>query len=319
MTLRSTALTSFLLALGVFAALLTRAGQAEAATPTPPSPAGLSRAIEPVTPYVEEVSCDPTRRPGTVRLARLLASTYRSYSATSWNSTYSCGTDGTRSEHYDGRAIDWMVSVRSRKQYAAAKAALAWMLATDKWGNRAAIARRLGVMYLIFNNRMWGSWDGRWHDYDNCSHHKSRSYDNSCHRTHVHVSLSWNGAMGRTSFWTKSVSATDYGPCRSRDLNWAYRYVRANRAGCQQYPLVRAPKGATALKKSLVEYSGAAVRRGWGGPAVTAVQRALHVSATGSYGASTAAAVRAFQTRHHLRATGAMNPSTWRALLKAVR
>jgi peptidoglycan hydrolase-like protein with peptidoglycan-binding domain len=166
---------------------------------------------------------------------------------------------------------------------------------------------------------MWGSWDGRWHDYNGCSRLKSHSYDNACHRTHIHISLSWNGAMGRTSFWTKKVSPTDFGPCRARDLNWAYRYVRTNYRGCAQYRLVPAPKHASATKKALVEYSGAPVRHGWGGPAVTAVQRGLHVAASGYYGASTRTAVRRFQGAHHLNVTGAMNPKTWRALLKAVR
>jgi peptidoglycan hydrolase-like protein with peptidoglycan-binding domain len=301
----------------VLAALLFVAGPAAAVAPR--TPAGLPGSIEPLAPYVEQVSCDPTVRPGTAKLARLLASTYRSYGATAWNSTYSCGTDGTRSEHYDGRAIDWMVSIRNSRQHAAAKAALAWLLATDAAGNRFAMARRLGVMYLIYDNRMWGSWDGRWHDYNGCSRLKSHSYDNACHRTHIHISLSWNGAMGRTSFWTKHVAPTDFGPCRARDLNWAYRYVRTNLRGCPSYPLVKAARKASATKKALVQYSGAPVRRGWGGPAVTAVQQGLHLPGTGQYGSSTVAAVRRFQRAHHLNVTGAMNPRTWRALLASVR
>jgi hypothetical protein len=212
-----------------------------------------------------------------------------------------------------------MVSVRNARQYAAAKAALGWLLATDRAGNRAAMARRLGIMYLIFNNRMWGSWDGRWHEYNGCSKRPSRGDDNSCHRTHVHVSLSWSGAMGRTSYWTKRVAGTDYGPCRPRDLNWAYLYKRPNYVGCADYPLVRPARTASTTKKALVKYSGAPVRRGWSGPAVSSVQRALHVAASGTYGAATVSAVRGFQGRHHLTVTGAMNPPTWRALLAAVR
>ena len=314
-----TALLGSVLAFAVFAALLFVASESHASPPPPRTPAGLPAAIEPLAPYVGQVACDPTSRPGTVRLANLLASTYRSYAATSWASTYACGTDGNQSEHYDGRAIDWMVSVRSPKQLAAAKAALQWLLATDAAGNRFAMARRLGVMYLIYDNRMWGSWDGRWHDYNGCSATKSRAYDNACHRTHVHISLSWNGAMGTTSFWTKRVGPVDFGPCRPRDLNWAGRYTKANYAGCPQFPAVRAAKGASALKKALVKYSGAAVRHGWSGPAVTAVQQALKVTATGSFGSATTAAVKAFQGRHHLAMTGVVNAFTWRALLAATR
>jgi hypothetical protein len=314
------ALVGAVLALTVFAAVMVLATQAHAAaTRVPATPAGLPSAIEPFTPYVEQVACDPTARPGTVRLARLLADTYRSYHATSWNSTYACGTDGNRSEHYDGRAIDWMVDIHNAAQHAAANATLGWLLATDKAGNRAAMARRLGVMYLIYDNRMWGAWDGRWQDYNGCAKRTSRADDNACHRTHVHISLSWNGAMGRSSYWTKRVAPTDYGPCRPRDLNWAYRYTRVNLLGCAEFPLVKAARTASATKKGLITYSGAPVRRGWTGPAVTAVQRGLHVSATGTYDAATVSAVRTFQGRRHLTATGAMNTPTWRALLAAVR
>jgi peptidoglycan hydrolase-like protein with peptidoglycan-binding domain len=314
------ALVGAVLAFTVFVSLMFVATESRAATVrVPATPAGLPAAIEPLAPYVEQVSCDPRLRSGAVNLARLLATTYRSYNATSWASPYACGTDGNRSEHYDGRAIDWMVSVRNAQQYAAAKAALGWLLASDRAGHQAAMARRLGVMYLIYNNRMWGSWDGRWHDYNNCAHRTSRADDNACHRTHVHISLSWNGATGHTSFWTKRVAATDFGRCRSADLNWAYLYGRPNPVPCRSYPLVVAKSSASLTKKALVKYSGAAVRWGWRGPAVTAVQRALHVSQTGVYYAATQAAVRLFQSRHHLVVTGCMNTPTWRALLAAER
>lgn len=290
---------------------------AQATTPQPPTPAGLPRAIEPLANYVEQTACQPTVRSGTTKLARLLANTYRNYQATAWSSTYACGTDGDRSEHYDGRAIDWMVDVHNTRQLAAARAAISWLLAADAAGNRFAMARRLGVMYLIYNNRMWGAWDGRWEEYNNCSHLPARRYDNSCHRTHMHISLSWSGAMGRTSYWTKHVALTDYGPCRPSDLNWAFRYAGQRLVPCLRFPLLKAIATASATKHSLVKYSGAGVHPGSQGPAVSAVQRALHIPDTAVFGAGTTSAVRTFQNKHGCTVTGAMNPSTWRALLKA--
>ncbi|HEX3336262.1 MAG TPA: peptidoglycan-binding domain-containing protein [Jatrophihabitans sp.] len=299
---------------------LVLAAPASATVPHPAAPAGLTRTIEPLADYVEQVSCDPHLRSGTAKLARLLAATYTSYSATSWASTYDCGTDGNHSEHYDGRAIDWMVDVHNPRQFAAAKATIAWLLATDAAGNRFAMARRLGVMYLIYNNRMWGSWDGTWQPYNNCANLPGRADDNACHRTHMHISLSWNGATGRTSFWTNRVYLTDFGPCRAADLNWAFLYTRVNPQACPQYPQVQAKGTASATKKALVTYSGAAVRGGWGGPAVSAVQRALHVTVTGVFGPATVSAVRHFQATHSgCPITGAMNQSTWRALLAVTR
>src|SRR5579875_1612324 len=145
-----------------------------------PSLVGAAYAVAPTAAFATATSLARAHVP-------VLATTYRSYGATDWASTYTCGTDGTRSEHYDGRAIDWMVSVTDRRQHAAAKAFLAWLLATDKAGNRFAMARRLGVMYVIYDNRMWGAWDGRWEQYDGCFHHPQPAYANTCHRTHMHI------------------------------------------------------------------------------------------------------------------------------------
>lgn len=294
-------------------ALLVPGGAAEAA---PLPPVRLPAAIEPLATYVGQVSCDPHVRPGTYRLATLLESTYRTGS---WASAYACGTDGGQSEHYDGRAIDWMVDIHNAVQYAAARAVLAWMLGTDAAGNRFAVARRLGVMYVIYDNRMWGAWDGQWHPYNNCQNLRSSAYDNSCHRTHMHISLGWNGAMGRTSFWTGHVYATDYGPCRMPDLNWGPRYVAPNYRPCASYPAVHAAAGASAVKQALVKYSGAPIGYGWRGPAVTAVQQALHVPASGYYSMATVYAVRALQRKHGLRQYGSMGIATWRFLLASVR
>ena len=292
---------------------------AAVAPPTPGIPAGLPKAIEPLGGYVEQVACQPKARSGTLALARLLARTYRNYDGTSYGTGRACGTGGTRSEHYDGRAIDWMVDVHDARQHAAAKTFIAWLLATDKGGNRFAMARRLGVMYLIFDNRMWGAWDGRWEEYNNCSHLPAHRYDNSCHRTHVHISLTWNGAMGRTSYWTGRIAPTDYGPCRLLGLNWAFRYSGRNLLPCPDLPLVLPAPHASATKKALVSFSGANLHLGSGGPAVSAVQHALGVPASGVFDAQTSRAVTAFQRHSRLVRTGRMNPRTWRALLAATR
>ncbi len=295
---------------------------ASAATPQPRTPAGLPSAIEGMAAYVPQVSCDPRIGAGTRELATYLVNSYRATVPTTWGSARACGTGDTMpSEHYDGRAIDWMVNVKNAQQRAAANATIAWLLATDAHGNRFAMARRLGVMYLIFNNRMWGAWDGQWENYNGCqaASMQKAAYANSCHRTHIHISLSWAGAQGRTSFWTDKVAAEDYGPCRAKDLNFAPRYSHANPTGCSQYPSVKAPKGASAVKKALVRWSGAWLGRSSSGPAVTAVQQALHLSTSSTYGTRTATVVKRFQQAHHLTATGCMNQGTWRALLGAVR
>jgi hypothetical protein len=135
----------------------------------------------------------------------------------------------------------------------------------------------------------------------------------------MHISLSWNGATGRTSYWTKHRVFTDYGPCRARDLNWASSRVRTNSHRCPDYAKVGPSAHASSTKVALVTYSGASLRLGSSGPAISAVQRALHVSASGSFGSSTRSAVVAFQRAHHLTQSGSVGVQTWRTLLKAVK
>lgn len=295
---------------------LALASPASATAASPRTPTGLPLAIEPLAQEISQTSCDPFIKPGTAKLAALLKQTYP---ATTYASTYACGTDGPVSEHYDGRAIDWMVSIRNAAQDNDAHAFLVWLFATDSHGNRYAMARRLGVQYVIYNNKIWESWDAAWTPYNDCATRPSRSDDAYCHRSHMHISLGWNGGMGVTTFWTKKVAAVvDQGPCRTADLNWAVVRRWTSGRDCVRYPTVKAAAGASATKVALVKYSGAWLKLGLTGPAVTAVQQALHVSATGTYDATTRAAVLAYQRKNHLAYNGVMDPPTWRALLRAV-
>lgn len=280
-------------------------------------PRGLPTAIERTAAYVGVSSCDPRSKPGVVALGNLLK---RTYPGTSYGVARTCAATPS-SEHDEGRAIDWMVSVRSPLRAAEAKTVIGWLLAEDTAGRTAANARRLGVMYVIWNNKMWRAYDpdAGWREYQGCSKKTARSSDTTCHRDHIHISLSWEGAMSRTSFWTKQVAARDYGPCRPRDLNWAAPYRVARAAPCPSYPRVKAPAGASALRKTLTAYSGQVLRRGATGAAVRAIQQAVRTTADGSYGPATATAVTTWQRAHGLPADGVLGHDTWRALLKATR
>jgi hypothetical protein len=285
----------------------------------PPTPAGLPTALEALSGYVPANSCDPHSKLGALAFGDLLRT---AYPGSSYGASRACGTSPLpTSEHYDGRAIDWFRSVRTPAQKADAQAALTWLIAVDKTGNRYANARRLGVMYIIWNNKIWASYrtgDG-WRPYSTCATHPSAAYDTTCHRDHVHFSLSWEGAMKRTSYWTKSVAAVDYGPCRAPDLNWAHPYSTARTTPCPNYPKVTAPASSSALHRSLTTYSGMRLRTGSTGPSVRAVQSIVGASADGNFGPVTATAVRSWQTRHNITASGVIYYATWRALLKATK
>jgi hypothetical protein len=289
-----------------------------AATPTPPGPAVTPLAIEDLAAYVPANSCTPTARPGTAKLGKLLVKTYP---GTSFGGARSCPATAD-SEHHEGRAVDWMNSVRNAKQKKQAEAVLDWLFANDDQGRPYANARRLGVMYVIWDNHIWGAYrtgDG-WREYNGCEAKKmqAKSLDSACHRNHIHLSLSWAGAMGRTSYWTGEVAAEDYGRCRPGDMNWAHGYKEPNPVPCPDVGKVKAPKGASKTLKTIVTYSGRSMKLGSKIGAVKAVQKTIGAKQTGTYSAKTVKTMKSWQKKHDLEATGDLNYPTWRALQKAL-
>lgn len=162
--------------------------------------------------YEKQTMCQSVARPGSLALKQLLLDTYGP--ATIYI-TRAC--TGNVSEHFDGRAIDWMRNVRVPAEREQAEAFLAWLLAPAADGTPMEMARRLGIMYLIWNNRMIRSYDpGRgWTDYRGCmsGRRAAPSQDTPCHRDHIHISLSWDGAAAATSWWTGGAQTLPY--CRS--------------------------------------------------------------------------------------------------------
>ncbi|MGD9957587.1 MAG: hypothetical protein AB7V23_16115, partial [Candidatus Nanopelagicales bacterium] len=108
--------------------------------------------------------------------------------------------------------LDWMVSVRDPAQKATAQAFLTWLLAPDANGVEAAMARRIGVMYIGWDNRIWrGYGTTGWSELFDCQSNPARAtttYDNYCHRNHIHISLTWDGARAWTSFYDGSPLTT---------------------------------------------------------------------------------------------------------------
>ena len=159
--------------------------------------------VDPYAPYEPQADCDPTPKPGVVAFADLLLEAY----PVSGSSGISrdCGQGG-RSEHKEGRAFDWAVSVSNPQQKAAAGEALATLLATDEDGNRHALFRRFGLMYIIWNRQIFSATqpDAGWRPYA-CS--SAASFDD-CHVNHVHFSFSRAGAEMQTSWWKLVPTST---------------------------------------------------------------------------------------------------------------
>jgi hypothetical protein len=315
---RRSALGLLLSAVAAIALLWSAAVPASAggtAVRVPTVPTGLPTAIEGLSPYVPSVACDLRNRAGTIKLAQLIQATY----ANTYGLVRSCTSATKPSEHYDGRAVDTFFNVRDTTQRTNANTLISWLMARDSAGNWYSNARRLGVMYIIWNNHMWSSYRASegWRPYCSCATTPTAAYDTTCHRNHIHISLSWEGALGRTSFWSKKVASVDWGPCRPADLNWAAPYSAANARRCPTYATVKAPAAASALLKEMVPRSGMVLRYGMTGPAVTTIQKSLGVTASGSFLTQTSDRLKAWQRAHGLAVTAVVDHPTWRALLAA--
>lgn len=188
------------------AAAVTLATPAEARSATPPARALHGTTVDAPATWERESGCDPVEKKGPKKLRRLLL---RTYGPVASNIVRSCSASD--SGHEEGRALDWMVNVRDAAQREKAESFLAWLRAPDEAGNTAVMARRLGLSYVIWNNAMWRPSTDTWTPYNKCDKRKMRAkrYDNTCHRNHIHVSFSWAGALGRTSYFTGYVACPE--------------------------------------------------------------------------------------------------------------
>lgn len=150
--------------------------------------------------YQPQKSCVRKDKPGTLALGQWLAARGGTYGGT----LRDCSSGGS-SEHKDGRAFDWTLDAKSIDDQATAEAFITEAFADNESGDTDALARRMGIMYVIWNDRIYSAWYG----------FEPRPYLNSgcrtrkaCpvtlrHRDHVHVSLSNAGAQAQTSWYAQ--------------------------------------------------------------------------------------------------------------------
>jgi hypothetical protein len=164
--------------------------------------------IEDFATYDPQTNCSPNAKPGTLKLSAWLQNQYPG--SGSLGISRSCN-DGGVSEHKEGRAFDWAVNVRSARDRAFVTDFFAKIFATDAEGNPDALARRMGIMYLIWNDHIYSSYYGfQARDYKGCKVLSSCS-DTLRHRNHVHISLSRAGGNGLTSWYTGGTAVPPAG------------------------------------------------------------------------------------------------------------
>src|SRR5215212_1046467 len=204
-------------------------------TPTPAATT-LPTAVDVSPTYQDQRSCDPAAKPGVAAYAQLVLSTYQQ--GRNGGIVRACGI-GATSEHKEGRAFDWMLSANVPAEKAAGDAWTAWLTGKDSAGVVGGNARRLGVMYVIWNKRMWSTYSVTrgWRAYTGASPHTD----------HVHTSFTWDGAMKRTSWWDGTATTDDdRGTCRVYSGQPAPVYTARHPAACRT-GLPVAPVSAHAL------------------------------------------------------------------------
>ncbi|HWH31021.1 MAG TPA: hypothetical protein VNU26_19050 [Mycobacteriales bacterium] len=251
------------------------------ASAAPATPSGMPAEIEVPQPYVGQKVCDPVAKPGVRAFVDMVLRTYPGTS--SLGIVRDCGVGGT-SEHKEGRAWDWGVNYYDATQRAQANDLLAWLTKPDNRGYSFAMARRLGIMYMIWNKQIWKAYDADkgWQPYSGPSPHTD----------HVHFSFGWNGAKKVTSFWDGTVAPVDYGP-----------------GGAPSSAVVPVPsKENLAVLRA---YGDTTLSQGSSGTAVAVMQRGLKISDDGAYGSGTASAVAAFQRSQGVSTPGSFGPRDW--------
>jgi hypothetical protein len=167
---------------------------------------GAAQAVEYDSPpedyasYQPQTKCRTAARPGTRALADWVNAEHSGGAAKA--SVRPCGSGGA-SEHKDGRAIDWSMDASRKKHRREVGRFLEKLFAEDADGHRHALARRMGIMYVIWNDRIYASYDEfARRDYKSSSCPRVKSCSATLrHRDHVHISLSRRGGRGATSWY----------------------------------------------------------------------------------------------------------------------
>ncbi len=255
-----------------------------ASHPAPPSKS-LPSTLDATPGWQATYSCDPNNRPGMIAFANLVS---QHYNRPTYYASRAC-VMGDNSQHYEGRAVDWSMDVNDAGDKAIGDDVATWLTQ-----NNGEMARRFGIMSVIWNKRSWYvSVPDRWYDYTGPSPHTD----------HLHISFTWDGAMKRTSWWTgTAVTQPDQGTCRVYSLQYAPRYTGRRTAPCPT-SLPNAPTTSFPVllpTARTADVGTAQAHLGFQG-----------TNADASFGPMTLTKLMAYQRTRRLPVTGVLDNATW--------
>jgi len=155
--------------------------------------------LEDYASYQPQTGCSPKAKPGTKQLSRWIVNHFDGgYGPIS----RSCTSGGT-SEHKEGRAFDWTLDATRKADRQRAAAMLERIFRARKDGEEHVLARRMGIMYIIWNDHMYSAYN-RFEKRDYLSsgcRTKTGCSKTLRHRNHMHISLIRKGARAETSWY----------------------------------------------------------------------------------------------------------------------
>jgi len=154
--------------------------------------------LEPYAGYQPQTTCRRQPKPGVLTLADWLVARGGGYGA-----IFRACTGSSTSEHKESRAFDWVLDATSEPDQVLAAAMLEEIFAPDDTGEPNALARRMGIMYVIWDDTMYASYDefvAKRYLSSGCRNRRTCS-PTLRHRDHVHISLTRQGAKGLTSWY----------------------------------------------------------------------------------------------------------------------
>ena len=161
--------------------------------------------LEPYAGYQPQTACRRNPKPGVLMLADWLVARGGGYGA-----IFRACAGSSTSEHKESRAFDWVLDATSETDQALATALLDELLAPDDTGQPNALARRMGIMYVIWDDTMYASYDefvAKRYLSSGCRNRRTCS-PTLRHRDHLHISLTRQGAKGLTSWYAAQQPVT---------------------------------------------------------------------------------------------------------------
>jgi hypothetical protein len=107
--------------------------------------------------------------------------------------------------HGTGRALDFGLDARKKRQKRLAMRVINTWLARDARGRRNALARRMGVQLVIFNCRWWQAGDRGMSRYSACAGGRKNADPTQGHIDHMHIELTKPAAKLKTTYWKTTL------------------------------------------------------------------------------------------------------------------